>query len=153
MSAATCTPGVESAAALCGRSQGGCCLLLPAGGGWCTAGRRSAMDLGWLAGKSAGAALQAVPLPPRLPLPSLSTGMAMPMSAAGAQSLIHGGQGGMGGVGGGSAGGNPMLGGNGQGGVLPVDPQVGCCCVGLSNGMQVLPAPFTCAASPAQLLA
>lgn len=59
--------------------------------------------------------------------------MAMPMSAAGAQSLIHGGQGGMGGVGGGSAGGNPMLGGNGQGGVLPVDPQVGCCGVGLGG--------------------
>ncbi|PRW50946.1 oligouridylate-binding 1-like [Chlorella sorokiniana] len=49
-------------------------------------------------------------------------GMAMPMAAAGAQSLIHGGpgvQGGMGGVGGGgSAGGNPMLSGSGQGGVL-----------------------------------
>lgn len=49
----------------------------------------------------------------------------MPMAAAGAQSLIHGGpgvQGGMGGMGGGSSAGNHMLSGNGQGGVL--DPQV-----------------------------
>ena len=46
----------------------------------------------------------------------------MPMAAAGAQSLIHGGpgvQGGVGGVGGApSGGGNPMLTGNGQGSVL-----------------------------------
>ncbi len=56
----------------------------------------------------------------------------MPMAAAGAQSLIHGGpgvQGGMGGMGGGSSAGNHMLSGNGQGGVL--DPQVCAahCCV------------------------
>lgn len=52
----------------------------------------------------------------------------MPMAAAGAQSLLHGGpgvQGGMGGVGGApSAAGNPMLSGNGQGSVLQVDHQV-----------------------------
>lgn len=92
--------------------------------------------------------LRPSPSPPSCaPHPAVpSAGMAMPMAAAGAQSLIHGGpgvQGGMGGVGSaGSAGGNHMLSGNGQGGVL--DHQVcvvflAAALVGCEVGAALLP--------------